>query len=108
MQLSAQSAATAVSGVGRIAQETHYVRELVEATTAEAKSVRSDVERRVASLAATSEENVARVAADVESKIAKVAEYSDARASHVAADVTVRLEKIYKWLRRAPLRPQKL
>ena len=92
-QLAAQSAATAVSGVGRVAQETRYVRELVEATTAEAKSVRSDVERRVARLAATSEENAARVAADVESKISKVAEYSDARASHVAADVTARLEK---------------
>ena len=92
-QLAAQSAATAVSGVGRVAEETRYVRELVEATSAEAKSVRSDVERRVAILAAASEENAARVAAEVESKMAKVAEYSDARASHVAADVTARLEK---------------
>ena len=58
-QLAAQSAATPVSGVGRVAEETHYVRELVEATSAEAKSVRSDVERRVAILAAASEEKAA-------------------------------------------------
>ena len=93
MQLAAQSAATAVSGVGRVAQETRYVRKLVEATSAKARSVRSDVERRVATLAAVSEENAARVAAEVESKMAKVAEYSDACVSHVAADVTARLEK---------------
>ena len=83
----------AVSGVGRVAEETRYVRELVEATSAEAKSVRSDVERRVAILVAASKEKAARVAAEVESKMVKVAEYSDARASHVAADVTARLEK---------------
>ena len=92
-QLAAQSAATAVSGVGRVADETRRVRELVEATTAEARSVRGEVESRVATLAAASEENVARVAAEVDAKVAQVAEYSDARASHVAADVTARLEK---------------
>ena len=92
-QLAAQSAATAVSGVGRIEREARRVRELAEATSAETKSVRGEVESRIATLAAASEENVARVAAEVDAKVAKVAEYSDARASHVTADVTARLEK---------------
>ena len=92
-QLAAQSAATAVSGVGRIEREARRIRELAEATSAETKSVRGEVESRVATLAAASEENVARVAAEVDAKVAKVAEYSDARASHVTADVTARLEK---------------
>ena len=92
-QLAAQSAATAVSGVGRVAEETRRVRELVEATSAEAKSMRGDVESRVATLAAASEISATRVAVEMEAKVAKVAEYSDVRASHVAADVTTRLEK---------------
>ena len=92
-QLAAQSAATAVSGVGRIEREARRVCELAEATSAETKSVRGEVKSRVATLAAASEENVVRVAAEVDAKVAKVAEYSDARASHVAADVTARLEK---------------
>ena len=93
MQLAAQSAATAVSGVGRVAEETCRVRELVEATSAEARSVRGNVESRVARLAAASEVSTVRVAAEVDAKLAKVAKYSDAHASHVAADVTARLEK---------------
>ena len=87
-QLAAQSAATAVSGVGRIEREARRVCELAEATSVETKSVRGEVESRIATLAAASEENVERVAAEVDAKVAKVAEYSDARTSHVAADVT--------------------
>ena len=56
------------------------LRELVEATTAEARSVRGDVESRVATLAAASEVSAVRVAAEVDAKVAKVAEYSDAYA----------------------------
>ena len=91
-QLAAQSAATAVSGVGRVAQETCCVHELVEATSAEARSVRSDVESCVATLVAASKVSAVRVAADVDAKVAKVAEDSDTRASHVAADVAAQLE----------------
>ena len=88
VQLAAQSAATAVSGVGRVAEEMHRVRKMVEATSAEVKSVRGDVESRIATLASASEVSAAHVAAEVDAKVAKVAEYSDARMSHVAADVT--------------------
>ena len=95
-QLAAQLAATAVSGVGHVAEETRRVRELVEATSAKAKSVHSDIESRVATLAAESEISAVRVPADVDAKVARVAEYSDARASHVAVDVTARLEQDIK------------
>ena len=47
-----QIAASAMSSIGRIVDETHCVRELVEATSAEARSVRREVESKVATLVA--------------------------------------------------------
>ena len=47
-------------GVGRIADETRHVRELVEATSAEAKSVHGEVESRVASLAPKADASASR------------------------------------------------
>ena len=73
-----QSAATAVSGVGRVAQETHRVREMVEATTAEAKSVRDEVESRVATLAAVADASATRTSEEIANRAKQVAEYSDA------------------------------
>ena len=92
-QLAAQSAATAVSGVGRIEAETLRVRELVEATSAEAKSVRDEVESRIAEMAAASQASASQLAGQMATQVTKVAEYTDAQASRVAADVTARLEK---------------
>ena len=92
-QLAAQSAATAVSGVGRIEAETLRVRELVEATSAEAKSVRDEVESRIAELAAASQASASQLAGQMATQVTKVAEYTDAQASRVAADVNARLEK---------------
>ena len=43
-------------------RETRRVREMVEATTAEARSVRGDVESRVATLAAVADVNAGRTA----------------------------------------------
>ena len=43
--------------VGCVEQETRRIREMVEATTAEARSVRGDVESRVATLAAAADAN---------------------------------------------------
>ena len=91
-QLAEQTAATAVSGVGRVAEESRRVRELVEATTAEARSVRGEVESRVAQMAAAAEASAARSAEHVAAEVERVAAYSDAQASRVAADVTARLE----------------
>ena len=92
-QLAAQSAATAVSGVGRVEAETRRVRDLVEATSAEAKSVRDEVESRIADLAAASQASASQLVEQVATQVTKVAEYTDAQASRVAADVTARLGK---------------
>ena len=64
-----QSAATAVSGVGQVAQETRRVREMVEAMTAEAKSMRDEVESRVATLAVAADECATRASAEIESHV---------------------------------------
>ena len=83
-----QTAATAVSGVGHVKRETRRVREMVEATTAEAKSVRDDVESRVAVLAVAADASATRANEEIASRVRQVAEYSDAQASRIAADVT--------------------
>ena len=75
-----------------MAEETRRVRELVEATTAEARSVRGEVESHVAQMAAAAKANAARAAEHVSAEVKRVAAYSDAQASRVAADVTARLE----------------
>ena len=54
-QLAEQTAATAISGVGCVEVETHRVREIVEATTAEARSMHDEVESHVASLVASAD-----------------------------------------------------
>ena len=88
-----QSAATAISSVGRVEEETHRVWQMVEATTAEARSVRGDVESRVATLAAAADASAARTAEEISSRVKEAVEYSDMQASRIAADVTQRLEK---------------
>ena len=91
-QLAKQTVATAASGVGRMAEETRRVREPVEATTAEARSVHGEVESHVAQMAAAAEANAVRAAEHVSAEVKHVAAYSDAQASRVTADVTARLE----------------
>ena len=79
--------------VGRIEAETRRVRNLVEATSAEAKSVRGEVESHIAELAAASQASASQLAEQVATQVTKVAEYTDAQALRVAADVTARLGK---------------
>ena len=92
-RLTEQSTAMAVSGVGRMEEETHRVQQMVEATTAEAKSVRDEVESHVATLAAAADVNAACTVEEILSRMKEAVEYSDAQASHVAVDVTQRLQK---------------
>ena len=66
---------------------------MVEATTAEARSVRGDVESRVATLAVAADASAARTAEEISSRVKEAVEYSDAQASRIAVDVTQRLEK---------------
>ena len=64
-QLVEQSAAMAISGVGRIEKEMRRVREMVEATTAEAKSVRGEVESRIATLAVVADVSAAHATGNI-------------------------------------------
>ena len=88
-----QTAATAVSGVGRVEEETHCVHEMVEATAAEAKSVRDDVESHVVILAAAADASTTCANEEIASRVRQVTEYSDAQALRVAVGITQRLEK---------------
>ena len=66
---------------------------MVEAMTAKTKSVRDEVESRVATLAAAADASATCASAEIESRVKQVAEYSDVQASRVAADVMQRLEQ---------------
>ena len=66
---------------------------MVEATTAEAKSVRGKVESCIATLVAAADANTARTAEEISSRVKEAVEYSDAQASRGAVDVAQRLEK---------------
>ena len=56
-QMAEQIAESAFSGVGQVADETHHAREVAEAAIAEARSVHSMVESRVAALSARANES---------------------------------------------------
>ena len=72
--------------------ETHHVCEMVEATTAEARSVRGEVESRIATLAAAADVSTTCATEEIASCVKQVAEYFNAQMLHVTADVTQRLE----------------
>ena len=78
----------AISGVGRVEAETRCVHEMVEVTTAKARSVRGEVKSRVAKLAAAADASAARATEEIVSRVKQVVEYSDAQASCIATDVT--------------------
>ena len=79
--------------LGVLKERRGCVRDLVEATSAEAKSVRGEVESRIADLATASQANASQLEERVAAQVTQVAEYTEAQASRVPADVTVRLEK---------------
>ena len=76
--LAEQTASTAISSIGCVEVETHRIREMVEATTAEARSVHGEVESRVATLAAAADVSTTRATEEIPSRVKEVVEYSDA------------------------------
>ena len=68
----------AMSSVGRIEAATHHVREIVEATTAKARSVCDEVQIHVASLAAAADTSTSCTAEEIAGHVKEVATYSDA------------------------------
>ena len=93
VQLVEQSTATAISGVGRVEEETRCVRQMVEATMAKARSMRGGVESRVTTLAAAADASTASIAEEISSRVREAVEYSDAQASRATVDIMQRLEK---------------
>ena len=55
---------------------------------AEARSMRDEVESRVATLAAAADASASRAVTEIVGQVEKVAAYSDAQASCIAAEVT--------------------
>ena len=76
-QLAEQTAVSAMSRVGRIADETHCMHELVEATSAKARSVRGEVESRVATSAAKADTSASRAVEEIIGSVREVAVYLD-------------------------------
>ena len=81
-----------ISGVGRVEQETRHICKIVEATMAEARSVRDKVESRVASLVASADPSALRAVEEIMGSVKEVVAYSDAQALCVTAEVMQRLE----------------
>ena len=76
-RLAEQTTVSAMSGVGRIADETRCMRELVEATSAEARSVHGEVESRVATLVAQADASASRVVEEITGRVREVVAYLD-------------------------------
>ena len=87
-QLAEQIALTAISGVRRVEEETHRICKIVKATTAEAKSVRDEVESYVTSLVASADVSASCGTEVIEGRVREEAAYSDAQASRITVEVT--------------------
>ena len=59
---------------------------MVEATTVEARSVRGEVESRVATLEAVADVSATLATEEIASRVKQVAEYSDVQASNPATE----------------------
>ena len=93
MQLVERVAESAMSGVGRIKDETHHVRDVAEAPIAKARSVHGEVESRVASLAGQANASTAHIVGVLSQRVQEVAEHSDAQALCIVGEVSQQLEK---------------
>ena len=82
-----------MSDVSGIADETRHVHELLEATSAKARSVHGQVESKVATLAGKVDASVAHVVEEMTGRVREVAAYSDAQASCIAETITQQPEQ---------------
>ena len=78
--------------VSRIADKARHVRQLVEATSAEARSVHGEVESKVATLVAKADASTAHVVEEMTGRVREVAAYLDAQTSGVVETITQQLE----------------
>ena len=88
-----QTTESAISSVGRVAEETLRMSGIAKAAIAEAKSVHEVVESKVASLTVQANASVAHITNVLSERVQQVAEYSNAQASRVAGEISQQLEK---------------
>ena len=84
---------SAMSSVGRVVEETHRVRDVAEVAIAKVKSVHSEVETKVATLAAQAKEITAHVIDALSKCISEVVVQSEAQTSHVVGTIAQQLGK---------------
>ena len=72
-----QTVESAMSNVGRVAEETRCVHGITEATIAEVKSMDDEVESKVASLAAYAEVSTAHIIGVLSKRVGEAAAYSE-------------------------------
>ena len=82
-----QTAESALSRVGRIEDETRCIRKLVEATNVEARSVRNEVEAKVATLAVQTVVSMSQMVEVVQGRVSELVAYSDAQLSRIIVEV---------------------
>ena len=77
-----EKAASAVSGVGEVADQTRYAQSVAEAAIAEARSVRDEVTSKIAEVAQRSDVSASNVAEVLTRKVQQVAAQFEAHTSH--------------------------
>ena len=77
-----------MSGVGRIEDETCCVHNVAEVAIAEARSVHSEVESKVASLAVQADASTVHIVGVLSQRVREMAEHSDVQVSRVAGKVS--------------------
>ena len=76
-----------MSGIGRIADKTRRIREFVEATNAEARSLHGEVESKVTTLAAKVDASATHTVEEMTGRVQEVVAYLDAEVSRVAETI---------------------
>ena len=88
VHLAEQVARSAMSGVGRIVDETRCTCEVAEAAIAEVRSVHGEVQSEVALLTACANASAAHAVEILSGRVQEVVEHSQMQMPHVAEAVT--------------------
>ena len=86
-QLATQTAESAMSGVGRVAEETRHVRSVVEAAIAEAAAVSSRMEQKVASVIAQAEKTAVQAVSELAEHVRETVVETEAQTSRTVGSV---------------------
>ena len=95
-QLAEQTVDLALSSAGQVVEATQCAHDIVEAAIVEAMSVCSQVESRVALLAAHAEVSMAQAVSALSKRIREVAAHTEEQTSRVVGIIAQQLEKRLK------------